>query len=54
MQAADGMLGDALEHIGQPGLWVDLIELGRPDQSVEGGSALAAAVRAGEGPVAPP
>ena len=44
------MLGDALEHIGQPGLRVDLIELGGPDQRVEDGGALAAAIRATEQP----
>ena len=53
MQAADGMLGDALEHIGQPGLRVDVVELGRPDQGVDGGSALAAAIRATEQPCLP-
>lgn len=39
------MLSDAFEYIGQPGLRVDLVELGRADQAVDDGSALAAAIR---------
>ena len=44
--------GDPLQHIPQPGRWVDLVELGGLDQRVDGGGALAALVRASEGPVA--
>ena len=40
------MLGNALEHIGQPGLRIDLVELGCADQAVDDGGALAAAIRA--------
>lgn len=47
------MLGDALEHIGQPGLGVDLVGLGRADQAVDDGSALAAVIRATEQPCLP-
>ena len=42
--------GDAVEHIGEPGLGIDIVELGRADESVHGGRAHAAAVGAGEQP----
>jgi hypothetical protein len=43
--AANGMLGDALEHISQPGLRVDIVEFRCADQGIDGGSALTAAIR---------
>ena len=44
------MIGDAGEHVGQPGLGIDVVELGGDDQAVEEGGALAAAIGAGEQP----
>lgn len=46
------MVGQTAEHIGEPGLRIDAVELGGLDQRVEGGRAMAAGIRAGEGPVA--
>ncbi len=40
------------KHLGEPGLRIDAIELGGLDPRVELRSAMAARVRAGEGPVA--
>ena len=45
------MIGQPGEHIGKPGLRIDVVELGGGDQGVEGGGAAAAFVGAGEGPV---
>ena len=44
------MIGDAGEHVGEPGLRGDVIELGGGDQGVHRRGALAAAVGAGEQP----
>jgi hypothetical protein len=41
----DGMIGDAAENADEPGLRVDIVELGRGDQGVDRRGALAAAVR---------
>jgi len=49
----DGMLGDALQHVAQPGLGGDAIELGRADQAIHGGRPPAAAVGAGKQEIAP-
>lgn len=40
------------QHVTQPGFGVDTVQLGRADQRVDRGSALAAAVGAGEQVVA--
>ena len=29
------MIGDAAQHVGQPGLWIDIVELGGDDQAVD-------------------
>ena len=44
------MIGDAGEHVGEPGLRIDVVELGRVDQRVHDRGALAAAIGAGEQP----
>ena len=44
------MIGDAGEHVGEPGLRVDVVELCGLDQRVEDGGAVAAAVGAAEQP----
>src|ERR1700730_10038780 len=46
----DGMSGDAREDVGQPGLRVYSIHLGRYDQAIHGRGALSAAVRSAEQP----
>ena len=45
-------LRDAAEHIGEPGLRIDVVELGGADQRVHRRGPHAAAVRAGEQPTA--
>ena len=42
-------LGDAGEHVGEPDLGIDIVELGGAGQGVHGGRAHAAAVRSGDG-----
>src|SRR5665647_3266745 len=46
----DGMSCDAREDVGQPGLWIDAIHLGRDDETIHGRGALSAAVRPAEQP----
>src|SRR5918994_1479834 len=46
-----GMIGQAGEDVGEPGLRVDAVQLRGFDQRVYGGRAFATAIRAGEGPV---
>src|SRR5918995_3055832 len=46
-----GMIGQAGEDVGEPGLRVDAVQLRGFDQRVHGGRAFATAIRAGEGPV---
>jgi hypothetical protein len=46
----DRVLGDASQHIGEPGLRIDVIHFGLDDQTVHGSGALAAAIGAGEQP----
>jgi hypothetical protein len=50
VQPLGGMSGDAREDVGQPGLWIDAIHLGRVDETIHGGGALSAAVRPAEQP----
>jgi hypothetical protein len=45
-----GMSCNAREDVGQPGLWVDAIHLGRDDQAVHGRGALSATIRPAEQP----
>jgi hypothetical protein len=44
------MLSDARQHVGKPGLRIDVAHLGRDDEAVHGGGTLAAAIGAGEQP----
>ena len=39
------MVGDAAQHIGEPGLGVDAVEFGSGNQGINCGRALAAAIR---------
>ena len=43
-----GMTGDAGEDVGQPGLGIDVVELGGDDEAVHEGGTVAAAIGAGE------
>ena len=43
VQPSDLVLGDTAEHVGQPGLLIDTVELGGFDQSVGDGGRFAAA-----------
>lgn len=44
VQPGGGMIGDAYEHVGEPGLRGDVVELGRGDKRVLRRSAFAAAI----------
>jgi hypothetical protein len=44
------MSGEAGEHVGEPGLGIDVVELGRHDEAVQEGGALATTVGTGEQP----
>ena len=48
------MIGQPSKQIREPGLRVDVVELGGLDQRVDGGGTAAAFVGAGEGPVVAP
>ena len=47
------VIGDTGQHVGKPGLWVNLVQLGRDNQGVHGRRAGAATVRACEQPGLP-
>src|SRR5882757_4872668 len=49
--ASGRMILQARQQVGEPGLRIDVVELGGLDQRVDGRGATAAGVRAGEGPV---
>jgi len=42
------MVGDAAQHVGQPGLRIDVVELGGGDQGVHRRGPLATAIGTGE------
>ena len=48
MEPRGRVIGDAAQHVGEPGLRVDVVELGGGDQGVDRGGPLAAAIGAGE------
>ena len=49
---AGRMFGDAGEHIGEPGLWIHVVQAGCLDHRVKDSSPLAAAIGAAEQPKA--
>ncbi len=51
IDAPGRMILQIRQNVGEPGLWVDVIELGGFNEGVDGGGAPAAFVGAGEGPV---
>ena len=44
------MVCNAAQHVGEPGLWVDIVEFGRADQRVDRSGMLTAAIGAGKQP----
>lgn len=50
VETTDRKVGDTRQDVGQPGLRVDVVELGGGDQASDDGGALAAAVRTGQQP----
>ena len=54
LDALSGMIRQPGEHVGEPSLRIDVVELGGRDQRIDGCGATAAFVRTGEGPVAAP
>ena len=46
------MIGDPAEHVGEPGLRIDVVEFRRADQGVHRGGPLATTIGAGEQPCA--
>ena len=53
-EALGRVIVQARQHVGEPGLRVDVIELGSLDQRVNRGGASAARIGTGEGPVVAP
>src|SRR6266852_8503403 len=49
-QIGDLVIGDACEHVGEPSLRINIVELGRLNQCQHDRGALAAAIGAGEEP----
>ena len=47
------MIGNAGENVGEPSLWIDIVELSALDQRVKYGGALTAAIRTAEQPRLP-
>ncbi len=54
MQAGDGKIGDAGEHIGEPRLWVDVVEAAGRDDGEHDGGTIGPSLGTGEGPVSTP
>ena len=48
LEALGRVVGDAGQHVSEPSLRFDLVELGRHDQRRNGGSAIGATLEAGE------
>ena len=54
MDALGRMIWQLSEHVGEPGLRIDVVELRGCDECVDSSRSTATFVRAGEGPVAAP
>ena len=50
VQTVHRMVGDAGQHVGEPGLWIDVVQLRGHDQRRDDGGPLGAPVRPGEQP----
>src|SRR6202035_196769 len=53
VDAPGGVIRQACQHVGEPGLRIDIVELASLDQRVDGGSAATAFIGTHEGPVVP-
>ena len=54
MQTRGGKIGDTGEDVGEPGLGIDVVETASRDRRQHDGGPVGSALRAGEGPIAPP
>jgi hypothetical protein len=50
----DGMLGDAVQNVGEPGLRIDVVHLAGFDQGIDSSGATATSFRSSEGPISSP
>ena len=50
IELLDGMAGDTGKDVGQPGLGIDVVELGGNDEAVKDGGTVTSAIRTGEQP----
>src|SRR5882757_8582337 len=50
VQVLNGMLGDAPQNVGEPGLRINIVHFGRDDQAVHHGGPLAATIGSAEQP----
>jgi hypothetical protein len=45
IEPLDRMLGDAVQNVGEPGLWIDVVHFGRDDEAGRWSLAAAAALQ---------
>jgi len=53
VDAINPMLGNAAKDVGEPSLWIDIIELRRLDERIGSRGSSAASLRSGEKPIFP-
>ena len=51
VDALGGMIRQAGQHVGEPSLWIDVVELGGGDEGVDHRRTSAALIGASEGPI---
>ena len=51
VNALGRVIREAGQHVSEPSMWIDVVELGGGDQGVDGRGAPAALIGAGEGPI---
>jgi hypothetical protein len=51
VDALGGMIRQASQHVGEPSLWIDVVELGGGDEGVDRSRTPAALIGASEGPI---
>ena len=52
LQTGHGKIGDAGQHVGEPRLWIDVVEAACCDEGEHDGGTICPTLGAGEGPVA--
>ena len=52
MQAGDGKIGDTGQHVGEPRLWIDVVETAGRDEGEHDGGTIGPTLRTGKRPVA--